>query len=328
MPFGGYVIAHALTPPGIVAMACLSLMLFISGSVRDVEDEDDHESDDDDLRSDEPRTPGGKHRGPRRFAVAALVAATAIGGSSATLAAFTDPATAGTGGFSSTSIAVPPAPAVAQTSSIDQAAKITWDAVPVGPNGLTATSYDILRYETQAGQPVVLCERTTIRSCTDTASPALTVTWNYAVRARYGSVWMTEGVRQPYQPTVISSTLTISRPTSESRTAEAQRADVDCAASAPACGTASPGSTVTYAFTRTTVKGARQCWNGATWVAAGSCGTTQATGPGLTSSTWIVPGSEDVAYINGENGRGVYTLVVTASNLLSTSSQTVSFTIT
>ncbi len=50
VPVGGFVIVHALTPPGLLAVACFSLMLVMVGFGRDDDDLDD------DLDEDDERT--------------------------------------------------------------------------------------------------------------------------------------------------------------------------------------------------------------------------------------------------------------------------------
>lgn len=123
LPYGGYVIVHALTPPGILAVACLSMMLLLISGRRDEDEwdddeddgEDDGEDDDEDDGDDldhEPagRVPGGRHRArnPLRRRAAAAGAAFAVltgGGLAAghvtgTLAYFTDKATVTSGTYS------------------------------------------------------------------------------------------------------------------------------------------------------------------------------------------------------------------------------------
>ncbi|WP_148615015.1 signal peptidase I [Nocardioides rubriscoriae] len=339
-PFGGYVVAHLLTPPGLVALVCLSLVLYLSGPARD---EDDDERDDDrhhhhdhtgegagargrgdDLAA--PHEPGGRHRGARRASVVALVAATLLGSTSATLASFTDAGTAATSTFQATSIATPAAPSVAQTSALNQAATVTWSATPVGPNGLTASSYDVLRYTAATGgTAAVLCAGNTSRTCVDSASPGLLETYYYAVRARYGTSWVAEGARQSYQPSLVAPVFSNNQPSSGTVVANDLRAALNCTGSAPACGTVSPiGATVTYSFTRVAKRGA-ECWTGALWATV--CTGPVSTNATVTGTTWSLPGIEDNAWPSGDNDRGTYTLKVTATNTFGSSSQTITVTI-
>jgi signal peptidase I len=109
VPYGGYVIAHALTPPGLVAVACICLMLLMLGFSR-ADDEDDELDDEDgdghddagSEDSDEPVAAGasGRHRAHRwagrgaAGAAAVAAGALALTGTTGTLAAFTDNAAA------------------------------------------------------------------------------------------------------------------------------------------------------------------------------------------------------------------------------------------
>lgn len=344
VPYGGYVVAHLLTPPGLVALVCLSLVLLLSGSARDEQD-DEHDDDEHDDEADEdhsgdgsgargrgddlaaPHAPGGRHRGVRRAGVVALVAATVLGGTSGTLAAFTDAGTAATSTFQATSIVSPAAPSVAQTGAFTQTATVTWSATAVGPNGLTASSYDVLRYTVSTGgTAVVLCAGTTTRSCTDPESPGLLETFYYAVRARYGPVWTAEGARVSYRPSLVAPVFSNSQPTSGSTTGTDMRAALSCPNIAPACGTVNPiGAAVTYSFTRVAKRGA-ECWTGAAWAAV--CTGSGSTNALVNGTTWYLPGTEDAAWPSGDNDRGTYTLRVTATNAFGSSSQTITVVIT
>ncbi len=202
LPWGGYVLAHALTPPGLVAVACLSLMLLISGFSRVDDDED---LDDEDLGNGGPGEavgggrdvvdlPGGKHRGVGRFALASVVVLAMVGSTSGTLAAFTDVASAQTSTFDAASIATPVTPTVSRGTTN---AVISWSATSVGPSNLKATSYDVLRYTSATGgTPTVLCPGTTALTCSDPSPGSATV--YYSIRARYGSLWQREGQRASF----------------------------------------------------------------------------------------------------------------------------------
>ena len=103
VPYLGYVVAHALTPAGVVAMASVCLMLFLVPA------------DDRGVRA--PAGRGGRHRGRRvgRRATAVVVPATvtavvvgaaaATGGVTGTWAAFNDAATMRSGAFGATDVA-------------------------------------------------------------------------------------------------------------------------------------------------------------------------------------------------------------------------------
>lgn len=222
LPWGGYVLAHALTPPGLLALACLSLMLLISGFSR-VDDEENDENDQNDSgRDDTDHTdrgasasgaegrdvvvlPGGRHRGVGRFALATVVVLAVVGSTSGTLAAFTDLASAQTSALNAASIATPATPSVTQGTSSN--AVVSWTATSVGPSNLKATSYDVLRYTaTSGGTPTVLCAGTTTLTCSDAAPGSATV--YYAIRARYGSLWMREGARASFTLAVATPPVT------------------------------------------------------------------------------------------------------------------------
>ncbi len=100
VPFAGYAAAHVLTPPGLLAVACLGLMLVVVGFARDGDDD--------------AAAPSGKSRRVRLvvrrrahavtvLAVSVCLAGAALGSGevSTTLARFTDPATAASGTFAS-----------------------------------------------------------------------------------------------------------------------------------------------------------------------------------------------------------------------------------
>ncbi|MDE0778625.1 MAG: signal peptidase I, partial [Nocardioides sp.] len=110
VPYAGYVVTVLLSPAGLVAAGCLSGMVFLLGF--------GSTSGESGTRSRPGSDSGaGRHRGEResrrRLAsagIAAMVASAAVvawTGVSGTSAYFTDPATAGTGTFSSGSVAVP-----------------------------------------------------------------------------------------------------------------------------------------------------------------------------------------------------------------------------
>ena len=104
VPYLGYVVAHALTPPGLVAAASLCLMLFlVSGS---------------DQAGGRGGGPVGRHRSRRAHrspwsAVPAAVTAVVVGGAASTggvtgtWAAFNDAATMTTGSFAARTLAAP-----------------------------------------------------------------------------------------------------------------------------------------------------------------------------------------------------------------------------
>ena len=119
LPYGGYVIVHALTPPGILAVACLSLMLLLLSGGRDEDewDDGDDDEDDDDTQGDDTRGEEDEagerdvhHRARNRFrrrAAAGAAFAVLLGGGvtaghvAGTLAFFTDKATVASGTYTS-----------------------------------------------------------------------------------------------------------------------------------------------------------------------------------------------------------------------------------
>ncbi len=108
VPYGGYVVAHALTPPGLLAMTCLSLMLLVMGWSTDEDEEDDEraedeedderaedDEDDEDPISEDDHRPRARHR--QAVSAGAVLLSVVLGGvaaasTSGTLAKFTDPA--------------------------------------------------------------------------------------------------------------------------------------------------------------------------------------------------------------------------------------------
>ena len=299
VPYGGYVVAHLLTPPGLVALGSLSLMLVLLTGGRAHEDEDS--------RREHPSR-GGRHaaassrRWGRRSAgvlAAGAVAAVAVAGTSGTLATFTDKASATTGTSSSGSIAVPTQPDVITQATGTGAAPISWASVRTGDTN--AMSYDVVRY-TQAtgGTGTVVCDEvTTPLSCTEPkpATAASNTTYYYAVRANYGANWFAESTaRRTYTPDVVSPGGSYNTPILTTGACTSQQL---------VCGAATDngGGTVAkveYSLLRerAQVLGALpvyQCWNGSQYVAASNnaCPTFYlATG----TATWAVPGSRTTAY--------------------------------
>jgi signal peptidase I len=315
VPYGGYVVAHALTPPGLVALGALSLMLILlTGGRR--EDDDPDPSD----PTTGPRSRGGRHVARtsgrawgRRSAAAVAVGAAAtvaITGTGGTLAAFTDRPTAASGTFAATSIATPTLPDPITQATGTGAAPISWAQVRVGDT--TAARYDIVRY-TQAtgGTGTVVCEDVTTLSCTEPkpASAASNTTYHYAVRARYATNWTAESAtRRSYTPDVIVPGGNYSTPVLTA-----------CTSAQLACGTATDtgGGTVArveYSLLRerTILIGlvtTYQCWNGTQYVNAtnNACPTFyQATG----TTSWSVPGNKSTAYAPAAGGTNDYTLVI------------------
>lgn len=105
VPFGGYAVAHALTPPGLVALASLSLMLMVLTGGRDVE-------------RLEPRAPRRRpqHRdrsrvqrgiAPVLLLLLGLGAGAAAANSTGTMALFTDSPQAATGTFGARTLGAP-----------------------------------------------------------------------------------------------------------------------------------------------------------------------------------------------------------------------------
>ncbi|WP_211348766.1 signal peptidase I [Nocardioides litoris] len=293
MPYGGYVVAHLLTPPGLVALGALSAMLLLLTSGRQ--------------KDRAPAVPrGGRHadtgtrRRRRRAAtvlVAGSVATAAVIGTSGTLATFTDRATAATSTSTSGSIAVPAQPDVITQTTGTGAAPISWAPVKTGDTG--AMTYDIVRY-TQAtgGTGTVMCQDVTSPlSCTEPkpATAAANTTYYYGVRARYGANWTSESTtRRAYTPDVISPGGNYQTPVLTS-----------CTNTQLACGTASDSGGGTVARVEFSLLRVRtlilnlsataQCWNGSAYVGAtnGACPTFQlATG----TTSWSVPGSKSTAY--------------------------------
>lgn len=298
-PYGGYVVAHLLTPPGLVALGSLSLMLVLLTGGRD---------EDDAPRRERPSR-GGRHaaassrRWGRRsagFLAAGAVAAVAVTGTSGTLATFTDKASATTGTSSSGSIAVPTQPDVITQATGTGAAPISWAAVRTGDTN--AMSYDVVRY-TQAtgGIGTVVCDDvTTPLSCTEPkpASAAANTTYYYAIRANYGANWFAESTaRRTYTPDVIVPTGTYTTPTATT-TAAGSCTQLVCGTAADTGG----GSVARVEFSlmreRTLIlnlSSTAQCWTGSAYVAAtnGACPTFyQASG----TTSWAVPGQRSTAY--------------------------------
>ncbi len=128
VPYAGYVVAYAMTPPGLVAIAAISIALFLVSS--------------DDGPTGSRTAPDRRHRRGRRSgraavtatAVAATVVATAVTG---TQAAFNDTATMTTGAFSAATVTPPTG--VACVNAAGNNDYIGWTA----PSGYTPTAYRV-----------------------------------------------------------------------------------------------------------------------------------------------------------------------------------------
>lgn len=128
VPYLGYVVAYALTPPGMVAVGAVCLMLLVAS------------------RSDGPPAPRpvgrgrGRHRSGRRTrtSVAAVAVGTAVAASAVTgtMAAFTDAATATSGAFAATNVTPPTGVACVGSGNQDY---ISWSP----PTGYPATGYRV-----------------------------------------------------------------------------------------------------------------------------------------------------------------------------------------
>ncbi|WP_205473469.1 signal peptidase I [Nocardioides sp. SYSU D00038] len=128
VPWGGYVVAHALTPPGLLAAACLSLMLVVVGwgapaGTRDRRPRRPR------LRRGPPRHAAARRRRPLlvggTVVLVGALGATLLGARvDATLARFTDQATVTTGAFSAQTLR-PPA-TIRCFSPAAGAARIEW----------------------------------------------------------------------------------------------------------------------------------------------------------------------------------------------------------
>ncbi|MEO9325167.1 signal peptidase I [Nocardioides sp. C4-1] len=304
-PWGGYVVAHLLTPPGLVALGALSLMLFLLTGSRP--DEDDELDDD---RPDRQRGPRAapRHRGAaatrgsRRLVVGVAVlavaasAGTVLARTSGTWASFTDSAAVTTGTFGSATVATPGQPAVITQQTGTGAAPISWTSVGVG--GTTAQAYDVVRYaQASGGTGTVVCADVTTTSCTEPKPPTATsvTTYYYAVRAKYAANWTAESAtRRPYTPDVVAPGGSINTPVLTTTA---------CGIDQLACGTATDtgGGAVAlmeYSLLRQrTAAGqtAYECWNGLSYGAAtnNACPTfNQMNG----TATWSVPGLRAIAY--------------------------------
>lgn len=119
VPLAGYVVAHALTPPGLVAVAaaCAALWLLTPAP----------------RRPRRPPGPGGRHRAGGTVATAAVLVAASTG-VHGTEAAFTDPALMPTGAFATAKLT---APTLTCTGGV-ATATFTWTAVP-GATGYVLT---------------------------------------------------------------------------------------------------------------------------------------------------------------------------------------------
>lgn len=144
VPFGGYVVAHLLTPPGMVGAVCLTLMFLLLGFSRrdDDDDRDPGDQGDEPTRNPGSTQPGGRHLAPRRRTVHLVSAGVVLvgllsGGALAatstdgTLAAFTDPARADAGSLTAAKVAVPGNVKCAASGFLGTQTAITWTA-PAG----------------------------------------------------------------------------------------------------------------------------------------------------------------------------------------------------
>ena len=134
LPYLGYVVAHALTPTGVVAAAAVCLMLFLMPA--------------DDRGAPAGAGRGGRHRGRRagRHATSVVVSAAvtavvvggavATGGVTGTWAAFNDAATTRSGAFSATDVLPPTNVVCVNSGSQDY---ITWTP----PTGFAPTGFRI-----------------------------------------------------------------------------------------------------------------------------------------------------------------------------------------
>ncbi|QCW50968.2 signal peptidase I [Nocardioides dongxiaopingii] len=315
-PYGGFVVAHVLTPPGLLAVGCLSLMLVLMTFGRtdeddedDADDEDGADGADEDDPDDAARARRGagpaRHRGAgrdRRAAGAAAVTLVLVGGSlgaggvEGTLAAFTDANRALTSSFGAADLAVPAAPGSTQTPTTSVVA-LTWSSAAVGAT--TATAYEVLRHTTATGGTGTSVCTTTALSCTDVRQAG---TVYYSVRAKIGGQWVEESTRRVYTPEVTGPVLALTQPRTTNVSAANMRSQVAaCVPAGIACGTSADASGValteyTLLRTLTGVLGSTWfCWSGSAWVqvAQASCPTFRAT-TGTTS--WTVPGSPATAY--------------------------------
>lgn len=297
LPYGGYVLVHALTPPGLLAMACLSLMLIvISGGERQG-----------DTASGETRYRTrrlAQHRGrvPVRsrlltigtLGVLVVSGGVAVAHTAGTWATFTDRPTANLASNAYTSASVAPTlPTVTQTVGSGDGA-ISWAASSVGAT--TARTYDVLRYTANTGGTgTVVCADITTTSCTEAkpATASSNTTYYYSVRSEYPALWSTESARRAYTADAIAPTATITTPVLTA-----------CATTVAACGTAADTGGGTVASVDFTLRRARtpflsattyQCWTGSAYVAA--TGTTCPTYYDATGTTsWTVPGAKATVY--------------------------------
>lgn len=318
-PFGGYVVAHALTPPGLIALGSLSLMLIVlSGGRREDEEEETDELD------EAPSAPNThRHRADvsrvKTVATGAF-ALLVIGGAGAsalstsgTLAAFTDRATTQTGSFAAATIAPPVTPVAAPATN---GVTLTWSpATSVG--GTTATRYEVIRYTTlNATTGTVACTAIApTLSCTDTA-PISGISY-YGLRARIGTNWIKDSAgRVTYTSDTTGPTITFTVPADGySGTAANTRSIVAQCGTNIACGTAADNATgvvkVEYTFRRTIgLFGTTYCWNGTTWLQQNAaCTFANASG---TTTAWRVPGIANDAYPSNLGGGFLgYTYVLT-----------------
>ncbi|NYG56104.1 hypothetical protein [Nocardioides perillae] len=251
----------------------------------------------------------------------AAVLAFALAAPPATLAAFTDRATASSPDVLATAgtLATPAAPTVGPT--VTGRAEVSWQQTTAvgGAGAVPATGYQVFRYSGATGTAgqVQVCP-TTPGLALDDAARRCTVDLpqgSYvSVVARFGTQWRQESARStaPLALDLVGPTLVFTAPSNgeEAGAGPAFRNAVAprCPASSVACGTVADPSapvTVQYALTRRAFAAGVPTVPNGCWTESGWSGTVPTTGCALapavvSGGVWRVPGSLVAAYDGNE----------------------------
>lgn len=141
VPYAGYVVAHVLAPPGLLAVGCLSLMLVVIGFTGPGPEDRFHARPPVRQPQQRPRhraTPSNRRVvvGAGCLLVIASAGTVAGPGTARTLAAFTDRPTAATGRLAALSV---PAPVLSCAATSTTALTISWPASTQAGVGYTAS---------------------------------------------------------------------------------------------------------------------------------------------------------------------------------------------